>query len=273
MATSDPFSTTDKLDPVTLEAIAARLEARGKHPLFTKMLQEYLDAMPIDGAGTVLDMGCGTGLAARAIARRPGFGGRVTGVDLSPYLAETATRLSAVEGLGSRVSFQAGDTRQLALADQSFDAVVAHTLVSHVEQPLAVVREAARLVRRGGVVAVFDGDYASMTFGHADPDAGKRYDEALIRAIVASPRVMRQMPRLLRESGLQLVASFPHMLAEIGRADFWLSGIAAFRVLIVKAGVMGKDEADAWADTLLRDSEEGVFFGACNYYSYVARRP
>ncbi|RZL88562.1 MAG: methyltransferase domain-containing protein [Variovorax sp.] len=273
MATSDPFGTTDTLDEATLQAIATRLEARGQHPLFTQMLQEYLDAMPIDAAGTVLDMGCGTGLAARAMARRPGFRGHVTGVDLSPYLVEAATRLAADEGLGSRAGFQVGDTRKLALADQSFDAVVAHTLVSHVEQPLAVVREAARLVKRGGVVAIFDGDYASMTFGHADADAGKRYDEALIRAIVASPRVMRQMPRLLRGSGLELVATFPHMLAEIGRADFWLSGIQAFRVLIVKAGVMGKEEVDAWADTLIRDSDEGVFFGACNYYSFVARRP
>jgi SAM-dependent methyltransferase len=273
MTAMDPYRATDQLDPAILQVIATRLEARGKHPVFARMLQEYLDAMPIDAARTVLDMGCGTGVAARAIVRRPGFGGRVTGIDLSPYLVETATRLAADEAAGSRVSFQVGDTRQLELADQSFDAVVAHTLVSHVEEPQSVVREAARVVKRGGVVAIFDGDYASLTFGHADADKGKGYDEALIRAIVTSPRVMRQMPRLLRESGLELVASFPHVLAEIGRADFWLSGVESFRLLIVRAGVMNKDEADVWAGTLIKDSEDGIFFGASNYYSYVARRP
>jgi hypothetical protein len=52
------------------------------------------------------------------------------------------------------------------------------------------------------MVGIFDGDYASITFGHEDPARGKAYDEAFIDAIVTSPRVMRQMPRLLREAGL-----------------------------------------------------------------------
>ncbi len=37
-----------------------------------------------------------------------------------------------------------------------------------------------------------------MTFGHADPLQGRAWDEALIRALVTNPRVMRQLPRLLR---------------------------------------------------------------------------
>jgi hypothetical protein len=37
--------------------------------------------------------------------------------------------------------------------------------------------------------------------------------------------------------------------------------------------MMSEQEADAWATTLQRDSDEGVFFGASNYYGYVARRP
>ena len=71
MRTADPFSATDQLDAEMLQVIGARLEARGKHPRFAGMLQQYLDAMQIDAAGTVLDLGCGTGLAARVIARRP----------------------------------------------------------------------------------------------------------------------------------------------------------------------------------------------------------
>lgn len=90
---------------------------------------------------------------------------------------------------------------------------------------------------------------------------------------LTSPRVMREMPRLLRAAGLELVASFPYVLTEIGKADFWLSGIESFRRLIPKAGLMTQEEADLWATTLCKDSEEGVFFGSSNYYGYVARRP
>lgn len=273
MSTIDPFGRTDTLDRSTLEALVMRFEARGKHPLFSKMLHDYLGAMHVDEAGLVLDMGCGTGLAARAIARRNGFSGRVTGVDLSPYLVQAAERLAREEGVGERTTFQTGNARALDFPGGTFDAVVAHTLLSHVDDPLSVLREAAQLLKPGGMAGIFDGDYASLTFAHADPVKGKAYDEALIRAVVTNARVMRQMPRMLRAVGLELVTSFSYVLAEAGTADFWASAIEAYRKLIPKAGVMTESEADAWAAALRSDSEVGTFFGSSNYYAYVARRP
>ncbi len=272
MSPADPYGRTDKLDDSLLEVVVARLEARGKHPFFERMLTEYLDVMQIDAARSVLDMGCGTGVASRALLRRPGFTGKVTGIDLSSYLAQVAERLAAGEGFAGRVEFRAGDTRSLDLPPGGFDAVIAHTLVSHVDDPLAVIKEAARVVKPGGLIGIFDGDYASVTFGHADPAQAKADDEAIINAIITSPRVMRQMPRLLRSAGLTLVASRSYVLAEIGKADFWLPAIASFRRLIPAAGTMTESDAHALADALLKASEEGVFFGASNYYSYVAKR-
>jgi len=271
MNPSDPYATTDKLDESLLHVIVTRLEARGKHPLFEKMLQDYLDAMQIDTAQTVL--GCGSGVATRAIARRRDFSGHVVGIDLSPALVQKAAQFAEAEGLAKRVEFRAGDSRKLDLADGAFDAVIAHTLLSHVDDPLSVVREAARLVRSGGMIGIFDGDYASMTFGHADPAKGKAYDDAIVGAVVTSPRVMRQMPRLFPAAGLQLIASFPYIVAEVGKADFWAPAIDSFRRLIPKSGAMTELETNAWADGLLRDSAAGVFFGASNFYGYVARRP
>jgi ubiquinone/menaquinone biosynthesis C-methylase UbiE len=273
MSTIDPFGRTDKLDNAMLEALVVRFEARGRHPLFSEMLQEYLDAMHIDSAGTVLDMGCGTGLVARAIAHRLAFTGRVTGVDLSPYLIEAGKRLAREEGIAKRTRFQTGNAQSLDFPDKTFDAVVAHTLFSHVDDALSALKEAARVLKIGGWIGIFDGDYASLTFGNADPAQGKANDEALIRAVVTNPRVMRQMPRLLRAAGLELVTSFSYVLAEVGTANFWSSAIETYRKLIPKAGVMTEDEADAWAAALRSDSEAGVFFGSSNYYAYVARRP
>jgi SAM-dependent methyltransferase len=272
MTSVDPFGTTDKLDECMLEALVVRFEARGSHPLFSKMLLEYLDAMNIGDAAAVLDMGCGTGLAARAIAHRPGFAGRITGVDLSAYLVAAASRLAGEQGVAEHVDFRTGDVRELDFADGTFDALVAHTLLSHVEDPLSVLQEAARVVKPGAPIGIFDGDYASLTFDHADPVKGKCYDEALVSAVVTNPRVMRQMPRLLRAAGLELVASFSYVLSEIGRAHFWSTAIETYRKLIPKAGVMTPDEADSWAAALRSDSDAGVFFGSSNYYAYVARR-
>lgn len=269
----DPYHTTDKLDDAVLDVIVTRLESRGKHSLFEGMLRDYLDEMDIDNAGRVLDMGCGTGVAARHIALRKGFSGEVLGIDQSPYLIKAAKGLAAEEGLANQTEFKAGDTHSLDLEDDTFDAVVAHTLLSHVGDPLAVLEEAKRVAKPGAMIGVFDGDYASLTFEQDDPAKGKTDDEKIIAAIVTQPRVLRQIPRLIKRAGLELIRVFPYVLAETGSADFWVSAIESFRALAPKSGAMGDAEAETWAHALFDASEEGVFFGACNYYGYVLRRP
>jgi 2-polyprenyl-3-methyl-5-hydroxy-6-metoxy-1,4-benzoquinol methylase len=91
MSAMDIFGMTDKLGDRMLDVMITRLEACGQHPIFRKMLQDYLEAMTIDSAQTVLDMGCGTGIVARTIADRAGFSGTIVGIDLSAYLLEAAT--------------------------------------------------------------------------------------------------------------------------------------------------------------------------------------
>jgi ubiquinone/menaquinone biosynthesis C-methylase UbiE len=236
------------------------------------MLTEYLDAMQIAPAASVLDLGCGTGLVARAIARHSSFIGSVAGIDLSAHLVAAATRLADEEGAGARVTFQCGDARKLPFADASFDAVVAHTLISHVSAPRAVLKEAARVLKAGGTIAVFDGDYGSLTFDQPDEARARADDAALVDAVAANPRVMGQMPRLLGETGFDLLTSFAHVLAEVGTANFWLSGIETFRRLLPQAGAMTEAQADAWAARLRAASEAGVFFGRCNYHAFLARK-
>ena len=84
---------------------------------------------------------------------------------------------------------------------------------------------------------------------------------------------MRQMPRLLKAAGLELVTSFAYVATDIGQAEFWLTAIESFRQLMPKGGGMTEQEANAWAEALRQDTEAGVFFGSANYYSYVAKQP
>jgi ubiquinone/menaquinone biosynthesis C-methylase UbiE len=273
MAMVDVYRITNQLDDATLDVLVTRLEARGKHPRFADMLREYLDAMAIDSVRSVLDLGCGTGVAARAIACRPSFSGRIIGIDRSPHLVATAARLAGEEGVGGRVDFRAGDSHTLELRDAEFDAVVAHTLFSHLDDPRAVLTEIVRVLKPGGKVGIFDGDYASLTFASDDPAAGKATDETIINAIVTNPRVMRQMPQLLREAGLQLVTAFAYVVTDVGRADFWDTLIRSLIKLLPRAGALTESQAAEWADAMFRRSDQGAFFGACNYYGYVAEKP
>ena len=272
MAATDPWSRTDELDESLVEAMVTRLEARAKYPPFLAMLGDYLEAMEIDEKQTVLDLGTGSGFVARTIAARSGFSGSVQGVDLSPDLVKAAARLADQEGLRDRVRFEAGDTRSLKLEDGSFDAVIAHTLISHVPDSAGVIREMARVLKPGGVAGIFDGDFASKIFAQEDPRKGQETDDLINSTQTANPYVMRQMPRLLKQAGLELAGFFPYVLAEVGQADYWKSSIEANRRLIPQGGAMTQGEADDWAADLNKSSDDGFFFGAANYYAYVARK-
>lgn len=269
----DLYGGAHLLEEPAIDAVIARLEQRGGHPSFTAMLHAYLDRLHLASARRVLDLGCGTGVAARAVASRPDFAGKIVGIDLSPHMVAAARRRAHEQGLAERISFQIGDSQALEEADAAFDAVIAHTLMSHVPAPDRVLAEAARVVRPGGAVAIFDIDPASLTFGTEDPDYGQRMDEAIVRALLANPRLMRTMPLLLRRAGLELVDSLAWVLSEIGTGDFWLGALDSFLVRVPEAGLLSLDEIRDFVAAQRRASAEGTFFASANYFAYVATRP
>ena len=268
----DAMQFINEQDTATLERFIERLEYRGTDPTFTAYRDAYVRLLELPPAAAVLDVGCGTGVVTRAIAARAGFTGMVTGVDQSLDFIAAAHRLAAVEGVAERVEFVLGDAHALDLPAASFDAVVAHTLVSHVRDPLAVLAEAARVVRPGGPVAVFDGDYASLTFGSGDRELGEAIERALQSLIMSAPRVMRELPRLLPQAGLALTATQAHVYAEAGASRFMLNLAETYGPLAASSGLVGAADVEAWLADQRRSAQDGTFFAACNYYTYVATR-
>ncbi|HWM18354.1 MAG TPA: methyltransferase domain-containing protein [Ilumatobacteraceae bacterium] len=272
MNARDAMEFINEQDDATVQRFVDRLEFRGRDPVFVGYRETYVDKMALDDSADIVEIGCGTGVVARALASRGGFSGRVIGIEQSPALVEVANRLAAEDGVGDRIEFRVGDIHALDFPDASVDAVIAHTTMSHVTDPAAVLAEAARVLRAGGTFAAFDGDYASWTFGYGDPIVAKAMEDALIAAIVSKPRVMRDMPRLLRDAGLRLVDVDAHVYADVGHSTFFLSAAESYAPLIVRSEMMAAEVVEKWIAELRRASEDGMFFAACNYYAYLASR-
>jgi len=94
-----------------------------------------------------LDLACGQGLAARALAR--GGAASVTGVDLAPEMIELARRHEAAKPLG--IGYQVADAQTLSgLADGSFDLVTCQLGLMDIADLAATLAAVARVLRRGG---------------------------------------------------------------------------------------------------------------------------
>ena len=269
----DIFRLAPTMDAAVLETIVARLEARGTDSGYASLSQAYLPLLPLSGAGRILALGCGTGVEVRALARLTEPDTAIVGIDHSPTLIETARRLTADEGLSDNVSYEVGDAHHVDHLDGDVDIVILHTLISHVDDPLQVLREAHRVVRPGGTVAVFDGDYASLTFAHPDHALAKAIEEKLMQLIVANPRVMRDMPRLLREARLTLVRATGALYADIGASNFWVNAAQSYGTLLARSGLLPEAVADDWRTFQTRSVDDNTFFGASTYYTYLMRRP
>lgn len=269
----DPYNRTGELSEAALTAMADRLESRGRDPAFVRMLDDYLAAMDVDRLALVLDVGCGTGVAARRLAQLGAFTGSIVGIDRSPDLIDVARRQAAAEGLAGRIDFRVGDAAALGDLNGRFDAAIAHTLVSHVDDPLTVVREIAACVRSGGSVAIFDGDFASWVFGGANPAAGRELAEAAIAALVTNPYVMREFPAIARAAGLQIAAAKAYVLSEVGNASFFEASMATYPALLPLAGRIDLAAVERLIEVQRHNIAEGTFFGALNFYAYVLRRP
>ncbi len=272
MTARDPHRFINELDDAALQKLVNRLESRARDDVFARLLDKYVTHLAIPPKARVLEVGCGTGAVLRAIARRPDFGGQATGVDQCPTFVDTANRFAQREQVGDRLDFRVGDAHRLDFPTGTFDVVIAHTLISHVTAPLAVLGEMARVVRPGGSVVVFDGDYASLTYAFADHDFGQQMDMALANATFNNPRIMRDLPRLLPELGLKLVGGWGDAVAEIGQGSYFRSFAETYVPYVKRAGGLPEQSIDIWFDTQLRAMMNGTFFACCNYYTYITRR-
>src|SRR4051794_28399271 len=115
----------------------------------------------------VLDVGCGPGTITVDLAGRVAPGGRVVGLDVSSAPLDEARDFAGRSRV--EVEFTVGDVYALEAGDGSFDVVHAHQVLQHLTDPVAALREMARVCRPGGLVAVRDVDYATLTWFPADP--------------------------------------------------------------------------------------------------------
>ena len=136
--------------------------AFGKGNMMAGVHQHLVEHLSWDGNGTLLDIGCGAAaLTVRCAKAFPQA--QITAMDYWGaewnYTKEQCEKNARLEGVADRITFQKGDAAHLSFADETFDAAVSNFVFHEVhtaKDKRDVVREALRVVKKGGVFSFQD---------------------------------------------------------------------------------------------------------------------
>ena len=125
-----------------------------------------------------------------------------------------------------------------------YDAVILHTLVSHVPKPEVVIFNAFHATKKNGLIVIFDADYASLQISSGDHDLDYELNSAIKAGCVAQPYVMRNVPFIVKDLNLDLIHCNSDLLFEVQESEFFVSMAKALSSMVVKAGNLKKDIAE-----------------------------
>ncbi len=257
----------DQPDAV-LDAIASSMDARGDDPQMAAFCADYMGRVGRQG-GTVVEIGCGNGASTLEVLRHLAPDTYV-GIDPAAGLLDKAkARFAEVTG----ASFRTGTASDTGLADESCDVVVAHTIYSHLPDPEAALAEAMRILRPGGTLALFDGDYATNTVALMEGDPLQSAMGAAQRHLIHAPYIMRNITGMALDAGFSDTDLRAHGFVQTDPAEYIIGLMERGSDAAARAGEMTPALAKCLITEARQRAKDGRFYGAILFVSLLARKP
>ncbi len=193
--------------------------------LFAQWPERLLDAALVGPGDRVLDIGCGTGVLARAAARRVGATGVVTGLDLNAGMLAVARRSP------DPIEWREAAAERLPIADRSVDRVLSQFALMFFADRRAALDEMARVVCPGGTVTI-------ATWAAVERSPGYHAMVGLLRRLVGEPAAAALLAPFSLGSPEQLAALVVPAFPDVEIVE--LPGTASFASI------------DAWVHTDVR---------------------
>jgi ubiquinone/menaquinone biosynthesis C-methylase UbiE len=240
------------------------LDQMAVRPAVRTLKSWAFDQLAPTAGETAVDVGSGTGEDVVALHEA---GARAIGVEPSRGLRAEAVRRAA----GADVEYVDGHAEALPFEDESVDVLRSERVLQHVDDPAAVVKELARVLRPGGRVALIDTDWGTAIIHPADPDVLRRMVDYFLGQ-TANPFSGRQLRGLLAEAGLEITGETAATWLEPqegARQGF----VGMMHMTSLQAGVITAEEAEAFARTLGEAADRGAFHMSLTMYAVSAIKP
>ena len=255
--------------------VAPFLENRGRAPGYLRMVRTLMDEVQLQPGETILDVGCGTGVLNRWLARRTGGANPIIAVDINRSFLREATALARKEGLEGTIEFREGSEEALPFPDQSFEVTMSATVMEEVDAD-RMLAEMVRVTKPGGSVAVivravdmpFWVNIPIRTELKTNVEAAGVIDRNVGERGCADASLYRRF----HEAGLTEVTMFPQLVsyddsAAAGR-DFFHNEIRALLPTL-----FSPEEVKEWHMAIAQAEAEGTFCIGRSFHCAVGTKP
>ena len=231
-----------------------------------RIVAAYLDDLSFDNSTVTAEIGAGAGAVTRRIATRStGF---VKAFEPSKgFVAEALSRVTGFDNL----MFEAADGAALPLADASVDHVIMHTVLTHVPDPMPILKEAYRVLKPSGTVVVCDADFSKSTLASFANDPLDICARVFVSDFVTHPHIVGQLRPLLGEAGFS-VEAFRFDNRPILDNLQMLPWVVETCKLMVARGQITQVLADTMAAEYTARAENGSLFGFQVFATAIARK-
>jgi SAM-dependent methyltransferase len=246
----------------------ASLEERGRSG-YMAVVRGLLDALAIQPGESVLEVGCGSGVIMRELARRTAGANRLIGRDMSPYLLREAEALARREGLLDYIDFGEGRAEALPLPDGAVDVALSSTVFEEGDAEL-MLSETVRVTRPGGRVGITVRaiDMPFWVNLPLAPELKAKVDAPGIIGGGAAPKGVADMSlyRRLAALGLTGLKCFPQLVSVVPGSE----RIERYQQQILAA--LTPAEAEKWHQAVAAANDDGTFFIAQAYHCAVGTK-
>ncbi len=220
----------------------------------------------------MLDIGCGPGTDAQALAELVGANGWVVGVDKSETMI--AATLERGQNVNLPLTCQVGDVYDLDFAENTFDGCRADRVFHHLAEPRAALAELVRVTRPGGRIVLAEPDCDGILIDSPD--------KVVTRQVIQQRSDLypngwcgRQLPHLFKEAGLTDLIISPKTLIfdDFDFVNQHVLGLRDAAEILQEAGKLSSQQIEDWLTELAHRSQSGLFFCMCTLIIVGGKKP
>jgi ubiquinone/menaquinone biosynthesis C-methylase UbiE len=247
----------------------ASLEERGRSG-YMAVVRGLLEALAIQPGESVLEVGCGSGVIMRELARRAAGGNRLIARDVNPYLLREARALARHVGLLDHIDFGEGSGEALPLPNAAVDVALSSTVFEEGDAD-RMLAEIVRVTRPGGRIGIVvrATDMPFWVNLPIDPALKAKVDAPNVIGGGVAPKGVADasLYRRLTAHGLKELKCFPQLVSVVPGSE----RIERYQQQILAA--LTPAEAASWHQAVAAAERDGTFFIAQPYHCAVAIKP